>query len=406
MPFRIYCAGGRCNMAFLDLFITSSIPVLKVLLVTGLGSYLALDRIGILGDDARKHLNNIIFFVFNPALVSSNLAKEITYESMVKMWFMPFNILITFVIGSILGLVIVRITKAPPHLQGLVIGCCAAGNLGNLLFIIIPTARKERTSTFGDADVCHENGMAYASLSLAIGAIYLWAYVYNIVRVSSSMFSRESSSSPSGGSWTEPLLSSSNSPQDRFENKPPVSVAAKMMKKLEILVEKMNLKRLFAPSTTAAIAGFVVGLVPQIRKLLIGDAAPLRVIQDTALFLGDGAIPAVTLIMGGNLIKGLKGSGIQKSVIIGVLAVRYVALPLTGIAVVKGALRFGLIHNDPLYLFVLLLQFSLPPAMNIGTITQLFGVGESECSVIMLWCYTLASLSLTLWSTVFLWLVS
>lgn len=225
-------------------------------------------------------------------------------------------------------------------------------------------------------------------------------------RVSSSMFSRESSSSPSGGSWTEPLLSSSNSPQDRFENKPPVSVAAKMMKKLEILVEKMNLKRLFAPSTTAAIAGFVVGLVPQIRKLLIGDAAPLRVIQDTALFLGDGAIPAVTLIMGGNLIKGLKGSGIQKSVIIGVLAVRYVALPLTGIAVVKGALRFGLIHNDPLYLFVLLLQFSLPPAMNIGTITQLFGVGESECSVIMLWCYTLASLSLTLWSTVFLWLVS
>ncbi|KAL0313824.1 UNVERIFIED_CONTAM: protein PIN-LIKES 1 [Sesamum angustifolium] len=390
-------------MALLDLFIASSIPVLKVLLVTGLGSYLALDQIGILGDDARKHLNNIIFFVFNPALVSSNLAKKITYESMNH--------------------------KSSTHLRGLVIGCCAAGNLGNLLFIIIPTACKERTSTFGDADVCHENGMAYASLSMAIGAIYLWGYVYNIVRVSSSTLSRESSSSPSGGSWTEPLLSSSNLPQDRFENKPPVSVAAKIKKKLELLVEKMNLKRLFAPSTTAAIAGFVVGLVPQIRKLLIGDAAPLRVIQDTALLLGgwviatlitlihgnadasclslqDGAIPAITLIMGGNLIKGLKGSGIQKPVIFGILAVRYVALPLTGIAVVKGALRFGLIHDDPLYLFVLLLQFSLPPAMNIGTMTQLFGVGESECSVIMLWCYTLASVSLTLWSTVFLWLVS
>ncbi|KAK4428261.1 protein PIN-LIKES 1 [Sesamum alatum] len=384
-------------MALLDLFIASSIPVLKVLLVTGLGSYLALDRVGILGDDARKHLNNIIFFVFNPALVSSNLAKEITYEGMVKI-----------------------ITKAPTHLRGLVIGSCAAGNLGNMLFIIIPTVCKERTSTFGDADVCHENGMAYASLSMAIGAIYLWTYVYNIVRVSSSTFSkevevsdspvtrssRENSSSPSGGSWTEPLLSSSNLPRDRFENKPPVSVAAKIKQQLEMLVEKMNLKRLFAPSTTAAIAGFVVGLVPQIRKLLIGDAAPLRVIQDTALLLGDGAIPAVTLIMGGNLIKGLKGSGIQKSVIFGILGVRYVALPLTGIAVVKGALRFGLIHNDPLYLFVLLLQFSIPPAMNIGTITQLFGVGESECSVIMLWCYALASLSLTLWSMLFLWLLS
>lgn len=132
---------------------------------------------------------------------------------------------------------------------------------------------------------------------------------------------------------------------------------------------------------------------------------------------------------------GLKGSGIQKSIIFGVLAVRYVALPLVGIAVVKGALRLGLVHDNPLYEFVLLLQFALPPAMNIGntscltqhdcehlygwnwyfstatcdmlgTITQLFGAGEMECSVIMLWCYSLASVALTLWSTFFLWLVS
>lgn len=34
------------------------------------------------------------------------------------------------------------------------------------------------------------------------------------------------------------------------------------------------------------IAGFVVGLVPLIRKLIIGDGAPLRVVQDTALLLG------------------------------------------------------------------------------------------------------------------------
>ncbi|KAK4389990.1 protein PIN-LIKES 1 [Sesamum angolense] len=406
-------------MNLLDLFRASSIPVLKVLLVTGLGSYLARDRVDILGDDARKHLNNIVFFVFSPALVSSNLAKTITYDSMVKLWFMPINILLTFIIGTILGWGVIQITRTPPHLRGLVTGCCAAGNLGNLLLIIIPAVCKERASPFGNADVCYEHGMAYASLSMAIGAIYLWSYVYNIVRVSSSKSSNEVKASDLSVTICHRIdlrisllyvtrciylqmeimiLTSEKSIQ--------VSVAAKIKRQLETLVEKMNVKRLFAPSTMGAIAGFVVGLVPQIRKLLIGDAAPLRVIQDTALLLGDGAIPAITLIMGGNLIKGLKGSGIQKSVIFCILAVRYVALPLTGIAVVKGALRFGLIHDDPLYLFVLLLQFSLPPAMNIGTMTQLFAVGESECSVIMLWCYTLASVSLTLWSTVFLWLVS
>lgn len=412
-------------MGFLNLFAVSSMPVLKVLLVTGLGSYLAFERINILGGDARKHLNNIVFFVFNPALISSNLAKTITYESMVQMWFMPFNILMTFIIGSALGWVVIQITRAPPHLHGLVIGCCAAGNLGNMLIIIIPAVCKERGSPFGDPDVCSEYGMGYASLSMAIGAIYLWSYVYNIIRISSSRNSKEveindltitkssaeSSMVPSGSSSievAEPLLSSKQLalPQTRFEEKPQVSFLNKIKQYLEMLLQKMNLKRLFAPSTIGAIAGFVVGLVPQIRKLLIGDTAPFHVIQDTALLLGDGAIPAVTLILGGNLLKGLKGSGIQKSVILGIIIVRYIALPLLGIVVVKGALRFGLVHQNPLYEFVLLLQFALPPAMNIGTMSQLFGAGESECSVIMLWCYVLASLTLTLWSTLFLWLVA
>lgn len=419
-------------MALLDLFTASSIPVVKVLLVTALGSYLAVDRVNILGDEARKHLNNIIFYVFNPALVSSNLASTITVESMVELWFMPFNILFTFLLGSALGWVVIQLTRAPSHLHGLIIGCCAAGNLGNLLLIIIPAVCKERGSPFGDPDTCVKYGMAYASLSMAIGAIYLWSYVYNIVRVSSNRSSREveiidspihkssreSSPCSSGKSLTDPLLSSSvligiedhenglGQLQDRFDSKPQVSVTDKIKQRLETIFRKMNLKKILAPSTIGAIFGFVVGLVPQIRGLLVSDAAPLHVILDTALLVGDGAIPAVTLIMGGNLLRGLKGSGIQKSVIFGVLAVRYIALPLVGIAVVKGALRYGLVHDNPLYEFVLLLQFALPPAMNIGTITQLFGAGEMECSVIMLWCYSLASVALTLWSTLFLWLVS
>ncbi|XP_042013891.1 protein PIN-LIKES 1-like [Salvia splendens] len=204
-------------MAILDLFAASSVPVVKVLLVTVLGSYLAADRVNILGDDARKHLNNITFFVFNPALVYSNLASTLTFESMVELWFMPFNILITFIFGSVLGWVVIQFTRPPSHLHGLVIGCCAGGNLGNLLLIIIPAVCRESGSPFGDSDVCVKYGMAYASLSMAIGAIYLWSYVYNIIRVSSSRSSREveiidsptHKSSSSGKSLTDPLLSSS-----------------------------------------------------------------------------------------------------------------------------------------------------------------------------------------------------
>ncbi|XP_076954157.1 protein PIN-LIKES 3-like [Bidens hawaiensis] len=168
----------------------------------------------------------------------------------------------------------------------------------------------------------------------------------------------------------------------------------------------INLKAVFAPSTIAAIVGFVIGTVTPIHMLLIGTTAPLRVIQDSTSLVRDAAIPIVTLIIGGNLLRGLKGSDISLPVVLGIVSVRYVFLPLCGILTVKGAIYLGFVGTDPLYVFVLLLQFAVPPAMNTGTIMQLFGVGESECSVIMLWTYGLASISLSLWSTFFMWLVS
>lgn len=149
----------------------------------------------------------------------------------------------------------------------------------------------------------------------------------------------------------------------------------------------------------------MVGIIPEFRKLLIGEHAPLRVVEGSASLLGEASIPTVTLIVGANLLRGLKGTRIQLSLIIGVIVIRYIALPLLGVGIVKGAIHFGFVKSDPLYQFVLLLQFALPPAVNIGTMTQLFRAGESEYSVIMLWTYALASFSLTFWTTIFMWLV-
>ena len=41
---------------------------------------------------------------------------------------MPVNVLLTFIIGSFLGWIVILITKPPSHLRGLTVGCCAAGN--------------------------------------------------------------------------------------------------------------------------------------------------------------------------------------------------------------------------------------------------------------------------------------
>ena len=74
--------------------------------------------------------------------------------------------------------------------------------------------------------------------------------------------------------------------------------------------------------------------------------------------------------MGGNLLKGLRVTVVPKSILAGIIVVKYIAMPVIGIGVVKGSSWLGLVHDDPLYKFMLLLHFALPPAMNIGKLIQ------------------------------------
>ncbi|XVF75681.1 hypothetical protein PTKIN_Ptkin13bG0206100 [Pterospermum kingtungense] len=400
-------------MGFLDLFVVAVIPVLKVLLVTGVGLFLAMDRINLLGPEARNYLNKIVFYLFGPSLVFSNLAETITFQSLVTLWFMPVNIFLTFVIGSALGWILIKITKTPEHIRGIVIGCCSAGNLGNLLLIIVPAVCNESNNPFGES--CSTYAEAYASLSMAVGAIFIWSYAYPFVSAYASKSIRDSSSEES---CKEPLLPSSDCnnsedysgqgelPLTNSNERLKMSVVRKAVQRIKVITRSIELKKVFAPSAIAAVVGFIIGTISPIRKLLIGDSAPLHVFDTSIYLIGEAAIPCMTLIMGANLLKGLKGSEVSLGVITGIIAVRNIFLPLLGIGVVKTAHRLGLVGSDSLYQFVLMLQYALPPAMSVGTMTQLFQRGQGETSMIMLWSYGVAAIFLTLWSTLFMWLLA
>uniref|UniRef100_A0A804UDJ8 Protein PIN-LIKES 7 n=1 Tax=Zea mays TaxID=4577 RepID=A0A804UDJ8_MAIZE len=208
------------------------------------------------------------------------------------------------------------------------------------------------------------------------------------------------------------------------------------------------IEEVMAPPTISAIIGFVVGLVPWLKSLIVGDEAPFKVIQDSLQLMGDDTIPCITLILGGNLtqggryfdqnqtqwrskhvhpldgttarsetdlnsevamdvcVHGFRKSGLKRAVIVVILCVRFVLLPLIGIAVVRVAYGLGFLSRDLLYRYVLMVQFAMPPAMNIRTMAQLFDVGQEECSVIFRWTYLVAAVALTAWSTVFMSVLS
>lgn len=69
-------------------------------------------------------------------------------------------------------------------------------------------------------------------------------------------------------------------------------------------------------------------------------------------------------------LSGLKGSDVSIVVILGIVAVRYIFLPLLGVVVVKAATHFGLVGSNLLFQFVLMLQYAVPPAMGTGMTTS------------------------------------
>ncbi|CAN4078577.1 unnamed protein product [Withania somnifera] len=402
-------------------------PILQVLIVSVLGVVMATDYLKLLPADTRKSLNRIVFVIFTPSLMFASLAESVTFQDIISWWFMPVNVGLTFLFGGILGWIAVKILKPKPYLEGLIIATCSSGNLGNLLLIVIPAICKEDGSPFGDHRVCASVGLSYASFSMALGGFYLWTYTYQLIRSSFLKFKalktaeEEAFKEPNKDLDTnENSYLLDNNSQDHL----PINVrkTAKNQTKACIVaeIETINgsswskivgmlhsfLEELMAPPTLGAIVGFLFGSVTWLKNLVIGDGAPLKVVQDSVKLLGGGTIPCITLILGGNLTQGLRKAQVKPSIIIAVICVRYIFSPLIGIRMVKAAATLGFLPADPLYHFVLMLQYTVPPAMNIGTMTQLVDVAQEECSVLIMWTYLVAALALTIWSTVFMWLLS
>ncbi|XP_051183480.1 protein PIN-LIKES 7 [Lolium perenne] len=416
-------------MRFWSLLVVAWMPVLQVLLAGMLGACLASSRFNVLTSDARRSINKIVYIVFVPSLVFSSLAGTVTLKDVISWWFMPVNMSIIFLIGATLGWLAVKTLRPGEHLQGLVIACSSAGNWGTIPLMIVPAICNEEDSPFGDATTCKSLGISYVSLSMALGNFFIWTHSYSVMKRSAQLYNKgcndhpttnnvrkeQNSGEDQNGNYVAflPMFSSADSCEDVPNNSvsptlPSNSLSGTLMhyfrRAKDLLVE--ILKELWSPPSVAALVGFTVGAIDKLKSLVTEEDSPLRVVQDTAQLLGDAAIPCTVLILGGNLTKGRGRTTMKPLVVISIIVIRFVILPACGIGVVKAARELGFLPGSPLYHYVLLLQSTVPPAMSIGTIAQLFDVGEEECSIVFLWTHLVAALALTLWSTVFMSLVS
>ncbi|AES95349.2 auxin efflux carrier family protein [Medicago truncatula] len=354
-------------MGFIQLLEVASMPVIQVLLISALGAFMATQYFNnLLSPDFRKSLNKVVFIVFTPSLVFASLAKSVSLQDMIS-W---------------------------PNLkvEGLIIASCSSGNMGNLPIVIIPAICNEKGGPFGARDVCHSNALSYASFSMALGGIFIWTYTFQTIRSRSLKFKALEAAE---------ILKAPN--KDRVEYADTPLLKGKDDENTAIEVSPSSY---IEDSESQIFFGFLFGAVAWLRNLIIGDNAPFSVIQDTLELLGNGTIPCITLLLGGKLTAGLKSSSVKPLTLISIIITRLFVLPVIGLFIVKAAANFGILPVDPLFQYTLVMQYAMPPAMNISTIAQLFDVGNEECSVILLRTYSAAAIALTAWSTFLSWLLS
>ncbi|XP_057477546.1 protein PIN-LIKES 6-like [Actinidia eriantha] len=381
------------------------LPIAKVFTICFLGFLLAYFKI--LPANGRKLLNGLVFSLLLPCLIFSQLGQAITSEKMLEWWFIPFNVVLATVSGSLIGLVVASIVRPPyPYFKFTVIQI-GIGNIGNVPLVLIAALCRDKSNPFGDSVKCAQDGNAYISFGQWVGAIVLYTYVFQMLAPPpEGSFDFEDRNlplkNPSKDSTPEqiPLLTREVLPTNSDAPK-----KGKIQGFFDFLCEKLKLKQILQPPIIASILAMVIGCVPFLKRLIFTTNAPLYFFTDSCTILGGAMIPSILLALGGNLVDGPGSSKLGLRTTAAIIFGRLILVPFAGLGIVMLADKLGFLPpGDKMFRFVLLLQHTMPTSVLSGALANLRGCGR-EAAAVLFWVHIFAVLSMAGWIVLYLHLL-
>ncbi|KAG9449071.1 hypothetical protein H6P81_009036 [Aristolochia fimbriata] len=425
-----------------DRILSAVVPLLKLLTLTVIGLVLGHPKTRLVPKATFKLLSKLVFALFLPCLIFTYLGKSISLQNAARWWFIPVNVLISTIIGCVLGYIVALICRPPPQFFRFTVIMTGFGNTGNLPIAILGSICHSSNHPFGPG--CHTKGVAYVSFAQWVSVILVYTLVYHmmeppmeyyeivsdgteieelpvadasrpllveaewpgmedkvtehsktpfIARVFNSMLSVSQSTFPDIDLREEGTAASGgpNSPKS-------ISCLAepRMVRRIRVVAEQTPLQHILQPPTIASLLAIIVGFVPFFKSFVFGNDAPLGFFTDSLEILAGAVVPSVMLILGGMLAEGPNASGLGIRTTVGIVVARLLVLPLLGIGVVALADKLNLlVHGDQMYRFVLLLQYTTPSAILLGAIASLRGYAVSEASALLFWQHVFAIFSLS-----------
>ncbi|KAL5722089.1 Protein PIN-LIKES 2 [Ranunculus cassubicifolius] len=416
--------------------LSAVIPLMKLISLTVIGLILAHPKTQMIPKATFKLLSKLVFALFLPCLIFFHLGQSITLNNIVEWWFIPVNVLLSTMIGCILGYLVAITCRPPRQFFRLTIIMTAFGNTGNLPIAIVGSICHSHDHPFGPH--CKRNGVAYVSFAQWVSVILVYTLVYHmmeppmqydeeveepaeITEIVDSNISRpllveaewpgieEKGTEHSKTAFIARIFNSISSVSQTnlpdFDEEPhSISCLAepKVVRKIRNVAEQTPVQHILQPPTIASLLAIIVGAVPQFKDVFFGSDAPLSFLTDSLEILAGAMVPSVMLILGGMLAEGPNDSKLGIKTTVGITIARLILLPLFGIGVVALAGKMNiLVHGDLMYKFVLLLQYTTPSAILLGAIASLRGYAVSESSALLFWQHICAIFSLSMYIVIY-----
>lgn len=401
------------NESILAMLKFSALPIVKVFLMCSLGCLMASKYVNILTPAGRKLLNGLVFTLFLPCLIFTQLGRAVTLQKMLEWWFIPMNIVLSSVAGSLIGFIVALLVKPPKDYFKFTIVQIGIGNIGNVPMVLIGAVCGDRNNPFGDSEICNQMGNAYISFGQWVGAVITYTYVFHMLAPPPASDVKGSLESEAGTNKIDidttdsarvPLLAAEEGVVDN-ELKPLDwrSRAMKVIAQASLLLERLKIKQLLQPPIIASVLALVIGVIPFLKQLILTDDAPLFFVTDSCIILGGAMVPCIMLALGGNLTGGPGNSKLGLRTIVAIIFARLFLVPPVGLGIVTLADKLGFIPaGNKMFRFVLLLQHTMPTSILSGAVANLRGFAEKEATAILFWVHVVAMFSMTLWITLYL----
>ncbi|KAJ6403477.1 hypothetical protein OIU84_015393 [Salix udensis] len=380
------------------------LPIAKVFTMCFLGFLMASKCVNILPASGRKLLNGLVFSLLLPCLIFSQLGQAITLQKMLEWWFIPVNVVLSSICGSIIGFIVASIVRPPYPFFKFSIVQIGIGNIGNVPLVLIAALCRDASNPFGDSEKCSTDGTAYISFGQWVGAIILYTYVFNMlapppegnfdVDVPNLPIKKPAKDTPLE---QVPLLTQEEALEESDAPK-----RGEIKQFLFFLYYKLKLKQILQPPIIASILAMFLGAVPFLKRLIFTTDSPLFFFTDSCNILGEAMIPCILLALGGNLVDGPGSSKLGFRTTAAIIFGRLVLVPPTGLGIVMLADKLGFLPaGDKMFRFVLLLQHTMPTSVLSGAVANLRGCGR-ESAAVLFWVHIFAIFSMAGWIALYL----